>query len=339
MLRVVFVEASSGGVVGGSLTGLYHMIRGLDRSRFAPVMVLYEKKRIEADLAALNVPVHHVHRRRLRKQHALLQFGGYHRAKRVGPVGRTLRLGRQGLRLLREELPAAFALARVLRRERADVVHLGNGVRANFDGILACRMTGTPVVCHVKGFEKYGDRERGACRHIASLVCMTEAIRVYCREHGVAAADTRVVYDAVDEAWLQPSRATAEIRSELGLPRRRVLLCAVGQHSGMEGPAGAGRGAGADRRRSAAGPRRDRRRCPPCRRRVRARAARPRRRARSGGSRPFPGLPRRHSRRHERARCRRACVGAAGAVRPRHPGGQCCWASRWSRRTPAACRS
>jgi hypothetical protein len=41
MIRVLYVEATSGGVVGGSLTGLYHLIRGLDRNRFEPAMVLY----------------------------------------------------------------------------------------------------------------------------------------------------------------------------------------------------------------------------------------------------------------------------------------------------------
>jgi glycosyltransferase involved in cell wall biosynthesis len=228
MRRVVFVEASSGGVVGGSLTGLYHMIRGLDRARFAPLMVLYESKRIESDLAALDVPVHHVSRRRLPKEHALLHSEGYQRAKRIGPVGSGLRLGRQTLRLLREELPAAISLARVLRRERADVVHLGNGVRANFDGILAGWMAGVPAVCHVKGFEKYSDRERWACRHIASLVCMTEAIRSYCRERGIEAADTRVVYDAVDETWLRPRRAAAALRAELGLPAEAVCFALSG---------------------------------------------------------------------------------------------------------------
>jgi hypothetical protein len=33
MTSVLFVEASSGGVLGGSLTGLYHLIRGMDRER------------------------------------------------------------------------------------------------------------------------------------------------------------------------------------------------------------------------------------------------------------------------------------------------------------------
>ena len=62
VIRVLFVEASSGGVVGGSLTGLCHLIGALDRGRFAPAMVLYESKSIETELGAIGVPVSHVAR-------------------------------------------------------------------------------------------------------------------------------------------------------------------------------------------------------------------------------------------------------------------------------------
>jgi len=217
MTSVLFIEASSGGVLGGSLTGLYHLIRGMDRSRFRIGMALYETKPIEADLAQLDVRVHHIARRRLPKQHPLIGHGGYERARRVGAVRTALSTGRQTARLLVEEFPAALALARVIRRERADVLHLGNGVRANFDGILAGLLTGTPVICHVKGFEKYGARERWAARR-TTLICMTRAILDYCHTHGVHAADERIVYDAVDETWLTPRRDAASVRRELGIP-------------------------------------------------------------------------------------------------------------------------
>ncbi len=214
---VLFVEASSGGVLGGSLTGLYHLIRGLDRGRYGAAMALYEPKSIEGELARLDVTVHHVARRRLPKQHALLESDSYRRAKSVGVVRSVLRGGRQTARLFAEELPAALALARIIRRERVDVVHLGNGVRANFDGILAGLLAGVPVICHVKGFEKYGARERWAARR-TTLVCMTEAILRYCHEHGLRSSDEHVVYDAVDEAWLAPQRPAEVIRAELGVP-------------------------------------------------------------------------------------------------------------------------
>jgi glycosyltransferase involved in cell wall biosynthesis len=237
MVRVLFVEASSGGVVGGSLTGLYHLIRGLDRARVAPAMVLYERKGIETDLHAIGVPVHHVSRRRMSKQHALLQYEGYQRAKSVSAVRSVLGLGRQTLRVAVEEMPAAIRLARVIRRAGADVVHLGNGVRANFDGILACWLTGTPCVCHVKGFEKYTNRERWAARHIDALVCMTEAVRDHCLHNGVQGRTTQVVYDALDEAAFSPQRDAATVRAELGISNGAPCIGVVGNIQEWKGQA------------------------------------------------------------------------------------------------------
>lgn len=218
MTTVLFVEASSGGVLGGSLTGLYHLIRGMDRRRFRIGMALYEHKVIEAELAEINVPVHHVARRRLPKQHALLELNGYQKAKEASAVRAGLGVGRQTARLIAEELPAALALARVIRREKADVIHLGNGLRANFDGILAGWLTRRPIVCHIKGFEKYAGRERWAARRISTLVCMTQAVLEHCHANGVGSPDERVVYDAVDEAWLRPGRSRDAVRQEIGIP-------------------------------------------------------------------------------------------------------------------------
>src|SRR5690348_12432844 len=56
--RILFVEASAGGVVGGSLTGILHLIARLDRRRFAPALALFEAKSGLGDLEAAGVPVH-----------------------------------------------------------------------------------------------------------------------------------------------------------------------------------------------------------------------------------------------------------------------------------------
>jgi glycosyltransferase involved in cell wall biosynthesis len=237
MIRVLYVEASSGGVVGGSLTGLYHLIRGLDRNRFEPVMVLYEPKAIEADLKALAVRVHHVRRRRIPKEHALLQYDGYHRAKAFSSVRLLLGLGRQALRLAVEELPAAAHIASVIHREKPNVVHLGNGVRANFDGVLACWLTHTPCVCHVKGFEKYSARERWLAPHVDALVCMTKAVEEHCARNGVRGRRTDVVYDALDEAAFAPRRDPGTVRAELGIANGAPCVGVIGNIQEWKGQA------------------------------------------------------------------------------------------------------
>src|SRR4029079_19773560 len=60
-------------------------------------------------------------------------------------------------------------------------------------------------------------RERWAARRITTMVCMTQAVLDHCRAHGLHPTDARVVYDAVDEAWLRPQRPALEVRRELGI--------------------------------------------------------------------------------------------------------------------------
>ena len=214
-------RASSGGVLGGSLTGLYHLMRGMDRRRFASAWSSTSRSRSR--------PTWHSSTSRCITSPAAAcrnstasSSKSYQRAQQLGPVRRLLHGGRETARLLVEELPAALALSRIIRRERADVIHLGNGVRANFDGILAGLLTGVPVVCHVKGFEKYGARERWAARHTI-LVCMTDAVLEACHQHGVRSPIEHVVYDAVDETWLQPQRdPPTSAASSASPPTRRA---------------------------------------------------------------------------------------------------------------------
>jgi glycosyltransferase involved in cell wall biosynthesis len=236
-LRVLFVEASTGGVVGGSLTGLYHLMRGMDRRSFFPMMALYETKDIEADLQSIGVPVYHIHRPRVPKEHSLLNLEGYQRAKAASGVRRTLRLGRQALRLAAEEIPAALRLARLIRKTGADVVHLGNGARANFDGLIACWLTGTASLCHVKGFEKFSRRERWTSRYIDAVVCMTHAIEEHCEKHGITGRSRHVIYDALDETAFAPQRDPAAVRAELGIANGALCVGVVGNIQEWKGQA------------------------------------------------------------------------------------------------------
>src|SRR5438094_9036126 len=49
--RILLVEHSETGLVGGSLTGLLHLVRGLDPRAYASTLLLYEQKPLDGALA------------------------------------------------------------------------------------------------------------------------------------------------------------------------------------------------------------------------------------------------------------------------------------------------
>src|SRR5262245_35444054 len=56
--RILFTDATQGGVLGGSLTGVLQLLAHLDRARFEPVFVLFAPKPIAAELEAEGIRVH-----------------------------------------------------------------------------------------------------------------------------------------------------------------------------------------------------------------------------------------------------------------------------------------
>lgn len=227
-MKILFLEASSGQVVGGSLTGMLELIGGLDRTRYAPVVVLYEEKAVTRQLRAHGIPVRIFSKRRLPKEHSLQTSDGYQRAKGYPGVTPLLRGIRATLTFVFETLPAALRLAAVFREEAPEIVHVCNGFRGNLDAIVAARLCKIPCVVHCKGFDKHSYIERLFAPGVAAAVCMTVAIEQHCREQGMKPPEYHVIYDGLDLERFRPTRSRDDVREELGIAKDAPLVGVVG---------------------------------------------------------------------------------------------------------------
>ena len=227
-MKVLFLEASSGQVVGGSLTGMLELVAGLDRSRYQPMIVLYEEKPVTRQLRAQGIKVRIFSKRRLPKEHALQERPAYQRAKTYPSVTPLLRSLRAAGTFVFETLPAALRLAAVFRDEQPDLIHVCNGFRGNLDAIVAARIRGIPCVVHCKGFDKHGAFERLFAPGVAAAVCMTVAIEDHCRAEGVRAPEYHVIYDGLDLQRFRPTRGRDDVREELGIAKDAPVVGVVG---------------------------------------------------------------------------------------------------------------
>ena len=227
-MKVLYLEASSGRVVGGSLTGMLELIGGLDRDRVEPSVILYEDKRIIPDLDARGVRVRVFSRRRLPKEHSLQASPTYNKAKSAPGVTPLFRSMRATFSFLFETLPAALRLVPILQEEAPDVLHVCNGFRGNLDAIVAARLSKVPCVVHCKGFDKHSYLERYFAGGVGIAVCMTIAIENHCRRQGVKPPEYQVVYDGLDLTTFRPTRTPADVREELGIPIDAPVAGVVG---------------------------------------------------------------------------------------------------------------
>ena len=227
-MKILYLEASSGQVVGGSLTGLLHLIKGLRGTSFEPSVILYEEKAAAKQLLAQGIPVRIFSKRRLPKEHGLQNDPRYLRAKKFGVVSSLLRNTRALGTFLFETLPAALRLSRLFREERPDVVHVCNGFRGNMDAIVAARICGIPCIVHSKGFDKHGFIERWFAPGVGASVCMTKAIEEHCRDQGIRPPEYNVVYDGLDLDEFRPTRERNDVREEMGIDADTFVVGVVG---------------------------------------------------------------------------------------------------------------
>ncbi|MGH7827787.1 MAG: glycosyltransferase family 4 protein [Candidatus Binatia bacterium] len=236
-VRVLYLEASIGGVVGGSLTGLQHLLRGLDRRFCEPIVVLYERKSLQAELETLQIPVRIVDKKRRARNNPLRENGMYQQARKHR-IARSLFRSLQELQIFfRETLPAALSLVRIIKETKPDLIHLCNSFRGNLDGIVAAWLMRVPCVCHVKGFAKYGWLDRLFARTVDLGICMTGAVHRHCASERVSAKHMTVIYDGLDVEGFRPSTQAGAVRRQLGIPAGAPLVGIIGNIQAWKGHA------------------------------------------------------------------------------------------------------
>jgi len=201
MIRVLYVDHAE--ALGGAEHSLLLLLKHLDRERFQPLLACNHGPLAEA-AAALDVPVFPVEMPRIR-------------GEPLGPV-----------RLLR----GGLALAKVIRRQRVDIVH-SNVMRASFYAALAAKLSGRPLVWHVRDIHRPSERwyTRLMCRLAKRVIAISQAVTAPLP----CPAKAAVVYNGLDLEEYPTELDGAAVRAELGLPANAPLAGIVGRLRAWKG--------------------------------------------------------------------------------------------------------
>ncbi len=199
--RVLFFDHSA--TLGGGEIALLNLVENLDRDRFVPIVALCAEGPLADRLRSTGVETH------------------------IVPLARNIMetqkdsLGGRSLLRLRDAWHIAeyvVRLARFIQRQRVCLVHT-NSLKADIIGGIAARLSGTPVVWHVRDRieQDYLPRSvvtvfRRLCRIIPHYVVANSEATL----RTLALNGTRpcgVVYSGIDVAEYR-SRATTEVEDE-----------------------------------------------------------------------------------------------------------------------------
>ena len=209
---ILYVEGNQDGTIGGSFYSLLYLAGGLDRSRFQPIVVFHSYNSLIPRFNAAGV------------------------ATRVIPHGRPVTGGTPFGR--RYAKVANFAkgfvlepldLARMLRRENVDLVHLNNSIISNHVWMLAARFAGIPCVTHERGInETFSRRAKWLAQGLDAIICISHAVSDNFARLGLSKLPLVTIPNGLDPRQMTASKSRADILAGLEVDPRRPVIGIVG---------------------------------------------------------------------------------------------------------------
>lgn len=190
--RTVLFVSNHGDVVGGGEVSLLTLLKGLDRARWAPVVVVPSDGAVAERCRTLGLPTHVIPLPGLRCPGPAVVRGG-------------------------------LALRRLVRAAGAALLH-ANGSRAMLYAGLAGRLAGRPVIWHLRIAEPDPLLDWMLSRLASRIIATSDAVRARVRRWPEAYARSSVVPNGIDLEAFVPAKDPASVRDALGLgPGARVV--------------------------------------------------------------------------------------------------------------------
>ena len=226
--RVVYLEGNVDGTIGGSYYSLLYLVKGLDRARYAPLVVFYTEHSLmgrfhEAGVDTVILP----------------QAKPFTFASRFGssfsPIPVAMQLLQKTLNFFGVFVWQAIVRSLWLRRKGTRIVHLNNSIVKSHDWMLAARLAGARCVTHERGInDQYSNSARYWAERLDAIVCISDAVRRQLDEHGVH-GNVLTIHNAFDPAEARVERSPGELRAAHNIPADAPVLVMAGNLKAWKG--------------------------------------------------------------------------------------------------------
>lgn len=199
--RVLYVESAPS--VGGSVISLYELLRGLDRTRYEPVVVTYTRheyvdrfRSLGAEVIAWNVYQ--------TREYRPAWVGSMRTSWPVRQIRQTAwgakiyhALG-FALFLVKRVWPLVQTLRHLIMEKEINLVHTNSLISHDRAGILAAKLAHRPCVCHIRHFDALNWFDRKLAEMADQLIYISKIVQKHYLEAGVSPWKGRVIYNGLD---------------------------------------------------------------------------------------------------------------------------------------------
>lgn len=214
--RILFLEHSTDGTVGGSHYCLLEICRHLDKRLFQAVVCFFERNSLVAEFEALGAEV------------VIVDLPGNWAAPDVLPRPMA-RLTAIPVNLVRTLIVRAYAWVRLLQRKNIDLVHVNNACAYDHDLMLAARLLRRPCIVHERGILPVIDgRTRYFSRFVDRIVAISDAVANNLIGQGIEESRIVRIDDGIDPQRFAQRESEAAIRARLNIGDDAEVIGIVG---------------------------------------------------------------------------------------------------------------
>lgn len=225
-IRVLYCENNVDGTVGGSYYSLLYLVKGLDRSRYEPIVVFYTGHTLLPAFREAGIDT------RVWPRPRPFTFG----ARARGVLKAPLLLLQKAANVARTLLVPALVRAWFLVTRNVGIVHLNNSVLYNHDWMLAARLARRTCLTHERGInERYPPAAKHFGRGLDAVICISDAVRENMRQRGADFGNLVTIHNGLDPAMMRLQTRPEALRSAHGLAADDLVLCMIGNIKAWKG--------------------------------------------------------------------------------------------------------
>jgi len=127
-----------------------------------------------------------------------------------------------------KDLPAAFKLAQIARREKADLIHLNNLLNDQPYGVIGAKLAGIPCICSHRDYEYSSRWIRFIEKYVDHHIACSRPIEQNLHELGVPDSKIAYIWDGVDIRKFAPS-PPADLNALFGISSGKKVVSIFGR--------------------------------------------------------------------------------------------------------------
>jgi glycosyltransferase involved in cell wall biosynthesis len=230
--KILYIQ---GPALGGTVTGLYDLVGGINLKKYEPVILFLEPSIYCDESKNLGFKVITARKYLMHGQTSHVSSSKRDIAASLNRVNSLLseiyKNFKQFYLLVCKDLILANRLSCFIRDLNIDLVHHNNNLRSDRVSVLAAALTNVPQICHVRTLTNLFYTEKFISRFVNAFIYMSSVIQKAYLNHGIPNKKGTVIYDGfntVDNSIFDKNKITF-LRDEFGIKNGEHLICNIGR--------------------------------------------------------------------------------------------------------------